>query len=336
MAETPWLSDAAQAAQRCEEAVALAVQACAEDTAGQTCFICLEDGSDEGLVRGCSCRGGNGFAHMSCLAEQARRSHTAANQRRRWDPDGFKKSWSLWHTCGQCKQQYHGVVKFALGWVCWKTYVGQPEYLSAMHSLAHGLYDMGNYEDALTAYKAELFVLQRHGGSEEQILEVQQGVAMTCHALGGHRRDEGLRMHRDVYHRSLNLFGEENRHTLIEANNYAATLRDQQHFEEARSVLRRMMPVAQRVIGTCYLTLVMKKVYAEALYLDDSATLDDLREAVTTLEDAERTGRRVLGGAHPFVTDIEPSLARSQAALRARDSEAPPPPAPLYDEDELE
>ena len=162
MAETPWLHDAAQAAQRCEEAVAAAVEACAEDTAGQTCFICLEDGSDEGLVRGCSCRGGNGFAHMSCLAEQARRSHTAANQRR-WDPDGFKKSWSLWHTCGQCKQHYHGVVKFALGWACWKTYVGQPEYLSAMHSLAHGLYDMGNYEDALTAYKAELFVLQRHG-----------------------------------------------------------------------------------------------------------------------------------------------------------------------------
>ena len=145
-------------------------------------------------------------------------------------------------------------------------------------------------------------------------------------------------MHRSVYYESLNLLGEENRHTLIEANNYAATLRDQQHFEEARSVLRRMMPVAQRVIGTCYLTLVMKKVYAEALYLDDSATLDDLREAVTMLEDAERTGRRVLGGAHPFVTDIETSLARSQAALRARGSEAPPspPPAPLYDEDELD
>ena len=32
---------------------------------------------------------------------------------------------------------------------------------------------------------------------------------------------------------------------------------------------------------------------------DDGATLDDLREAVTTLEETERTARRVLGGAHP-------------------------------------
>ena len=33
MAETPWLSDAAQAAQKYEEAVVVAVEACAEDTA---------------------------------------------------------------------------------------------------------------------------------------------------------------------------------------------------------------------------------------------------------------------------------------------------------------
>ena len=41
--------------------------------------------------------------------------------------------------------------------------------------------------------------------------------------------------------------------------------------------------------------------YAEALYKDTGATLDDLREAVTTLEKTERTARRVLGGAHPLV-----------------------------------
>ena len=51
-----------------EEAVADAVEECANDTQGQTCYICLEDGSQEGLVRGCSCRGASGFAHISCLA----------------------------------------------------------------------------------------------------------------------------------------------------------------------------------------------------------------------------------------------------------------------------
>ena len=54
------------------EAVADAVEECAEDTEGQTCYICLEDGSEEGLVRGCSCRGASGFAHLSCLTRQAK------------------------------------------------------------------------------------------------------------------------------------------------------------------------------------------------------------------------------------------------------------------------
>ncbi len=66
----------------------------------------------------------------------------------------------------------------------------------------------------------------------------------------------------------------------------------------------------------------MIKVYAAALYQDDGATLDDLREAVTTLEELERTARRVLGGAHPDTAAIERSLRNARAALRAR--ETPP------------
>merc|ERR1719400_2615378 len=52
-----------------------AVEACAEDTKGQTCFICtqaLHWKTKEGLVRGCACRGTSGFAHVSCLVEQAK------------------------------------------------------------------------------------------------------------------------------------------------------------------------------------------------------------------------------------------------------------------------
>jgi hypothetical protein len=64
--------------------------------------------------------------------------------------------------------------------------------------------------------------------------------------------------------------------------------------------------------------------YAKALYHDDSATLDDLREAVTMLEAIEPIARRVMGGAHPLTTDFELSLRNARAALRAR--ETPPPP----------
>ena len=66
----------------------------------------------------------------------------------------------------------------------------------------------------------------------------------------------------------------------------------------------------------------IKKIYAEALYKDSSATLDDLREAVTTLEEIERSARQVMGGAHPRVRSIEKSLQRARVALRAR--ETPP------------
>ena len=92
-------------------------------------------------------------------------------------------------------------------------------------------------------------------------------------------------------------------------------------FEEAKSVLRRAVPVARRVLGEGYeLTLKMKKVYANALYDNPAATLDDLREAVTSLEETERTARRVLGSAHPLTRRFEGDLRDARAALHARET----------------
>ena len=54
-------------------------------------------------------------------------------------------------------------------------------------------------------------------------------------------------------------------------------------------------------------------------YMDDGATLDDLREAVTTVEGAGRIARRVLGGAHPLTTVIERDSRNMRAALLARE-----------------
>ena len=61
-------------------------------------------------------------------------------------------------------------------------------------------------------------------------------------------------------------------------------------------------------------------MYAKALYQDDSATLDDLREAVTTFEDTARTARRVFGGAHPTTEGVEDKLRLAKAALRTREA----------------
>ena len=78
----------------------------------------------------------------------------------------------------------------------------------------------------------------------------------------------------------------------------------------------KMMPVTQRVLGESHkLTLTIRKLGAMALYSDPDATLDDLRKAMNTLEEIERMARRVMGGAHPLVTEIERNLRASQDAL---------------------
>ena len=63
----------------------------------------------------------------------------------------------------------------------------------------------------------------------------------------------------------------------------------------------------------------MRRAYAQSLYMDPGAMLDDLREAVTTLEDTERIARRVFGGTHPFTGRIELPLREARAVLAARD-----------------
>ena len=70
------------------------------------------------------------------------------------------------------------------------------------------------------------------------------------------------------------------------------------------------------------LSLHIRMNYALALYADTRASLDDHREAVTTLEELDRTARRVLGGAHPHTAGIEDALRDARTVLRAREAEA--------------
>ena len=85
--------------------------------------------------------------------------------------------------------------------------------------------------------------------------------------------------------------------------------------------MRKTMPVARRVLGEGdMVTLGIRQIYAGALYADEGATLDDLHEAVTMLEDTTRITRRVFGGAHPLTAGMECDLHKARAALRAREA----------------
>jgi len=163
-----------------------------------------------------------------------------------------------------------------------------------------------------------------YGASDEDVLVMQSNLAVTCEKLGKH--ELALQMKRDVYSGYLKLKGKENKNTIIAANNYAHSLVEPwvRRFEEARSLMRKTMPSAGRVLGESHeITLKMRYYYTVALYKDPDATLDDLREAVTTLEETERTARRVLGGAHPTTEGIEEELQDARAKLRARETPSP-------------
>ena len=189
-----------------------------------------------------------------------------------------------------------------------------------MSLLGIGLTNAKRYEDALSVQEAELSMARRLRDSASNILHVQANLAITYEDLG--RREEALRLERDIYFGRVKLNGEEHEQTLLAANNYAWDLVVLQRFEETKVLLRKTMPVARRVLGESHdLTLTLKKVYADSLYEDDSATLNDLREAVTTLEDAARTARRVLGSSHPTTECIEDALRLSRAARRAREGD---------------
>ncbi len=308
------------------DAVAVAAEACADDTKGQTCYICtqaLHWKTKEGLVRMCACRGTAGYAHVSCLAEQAK-ILVADTEENNLDGKVADERWRRWDTCGLCEQAYHGVVSHALGWACWKTYLGRPEMDTprrlAMTQLGAGLFKTGHYEEALSVYEAELSMKKRLGLSEVMLLGVMSNIALTYGLIG--RKEQALQMRRDVYSGYLRLYGEEHEWTLMPAHNYVSSLVCLKRFEEAKALLRKMIPVARRVLGESHdLTLRIRSVYAEALYNDPGATLDDLSEAVATLEETERTARRVLGGAHPMVQASERSLENARAALRAREGD---------------
>ena len=97
-------------------------------------------------------------------------------------------------------------------------------------------------------------------------------------------------------------------------------------FEEAKALLRKTLPVARRALGESHrITLKARLTYTDAVYKDDGATLYDLREAVVTLEEIERTAQRVLGVGHPLTVTIEQDLRMSRAGLRTL---GPPPPGP--------
>lgn len=75
---------------------------------GASCWICLEEGSDETgqLVRDCSCRGSAGFAHLACIVKYA--EHLMQQHRCHNEVD------DSWRKCPNCHQHYRNELAYDL------------------------------------------------------------------------------------------------------------------------------------------------------------------------------------------------------------------------------
>eukprot|EP00985_Skeletonema_marinoi_P023698 scaffold15916_cov67-Skeletonema_marinoi.AAC.2 len=81
-----------------------------------SCWLCLEEGPDEGgapLVRDCSCRGSSGFAHLSCIVKYAESAG-----KRLYEREGPSACMDPFNICPNCKQYYQNDVHKALAKAC--------------------------------------------------------------------------------------------------------------------------------------------------------------------------------------------------------------------------
>ena len=297
------------------EAVAVAVEECAEDTEGQTCYICLEDGSEEGLVRGCACRGAAGLAHVSCLTKQAKIATDEADPD---DDDVWDASWDKWTTCGVCKQEHHGVVMNALGWACWKSYVGRPEgndeRRTALTTLSFGI--SSDTEASICIHEAHLDCVRRFAPDDEfDLLSAKSNLAVAYKTNG--RASEALALEREIYAKSKEI-GEDSVDAIVTVNNLADSLMVTGLFAKARTLVREHLTEASDSIGADHQeTLYLRMNYAVSLTYedenhneesDDEQDRKDYLEAERVAADVLRRAERIFGSHHPVTDDARAIL----------------------------
>ena len=83
-------------------------------------------------------------------------------------------------------------------------------------------------------------------------------------------------------------------------------------------MLRKTIPVARRVLGENDDHAQMRWVYAQTV--QTPAPRSTTSQGRTTLEETERTARRVFGGAHPITMGIECRRNGREPRSRPRDA----------------
>ena len=294
------------------EACAEAIEGCAEATKGRTCYICRDERSTEGLVRGCACHTTEGFAHLSCLARQAQ-ILVAEDEENNLD---IGPSWQRWYVCNLCGQYFHGAVRCALGWACWKRYEGRQQNNGvrnmAMYQVANAIYFDKQYGEALPllrAHEAEIIRFKLCGDGK-YIHTTRINIANCLSKLKRH--EEAIKLARRLYYKAEELWGQSEDNFLCAANTLALALGEGGEFGEAKKLYGKLR---QGLGYDSEFTLRIHWSYAWTIYGDNSASTTDLIQAFVILERVIRAARRLMGKGNPFTRDIEKGMENVRKKL---------------------
>ena len=315
--------------ERYNEVVAVAVEKTAEqrDAAGQTCYICLEGferrhDENEGVVRGCACRGTSGFVHLSCLVRSA---ETAVQDAFDYNRDEAQKieQFTRWDRCQFCNQRYQGPVLGALGWAAWRAYSTLPEgdlrWFQSLALLAKGLGSgLGDYAAALPVLMVELQGNLKYGRDMYYVITTQSAIAHCYVALG--RLDEALQLRQTTYADCCTLYGISHESSANMGLSVADSMIKANMCAEARSficdVLRRADSPPEELLIRLHWNIAL------TLYRPDDPTPSDMQDARSIYEDLLDKVRLQFGPNHPLSLDILKctyDLMRKHAALSNTD-----------------
>ena len=125
-----------------------------------------------------------------------------------------------------------------------------------------------------------------------------------------------MSLRRDVYSGTVRLKGKHHAETMTECGNLVINLIELERFQEAKRLLRKVIPVARRVLGNEHnLTLSLCEDLSRATLLDGDSSAEEVREAVRALEDTLGVWRRVLGPQHPNTQRVQQNLEAYREAF---------------------
>ena len=178
---------------------AIAVAECAAVADGARCYLCLDDGSREGLVLGCGCRETKYVAHLSCMARFARRSVEFDDLS---VPRGvLGGAIDRWTYCPVCQDEYTGHVLLAMAWqylrTCSTLSVDDSYRQAAMIILGTAKFMKGAVEEAKADLEYAEERLNELRDDEEDAISI--GLPLACAREMLDRCAETLQLDEDLH-----------------------------------------------------------------------------------------------------------------------------------------